>query len=68
MITTEIMQLDPLAEKVLRTAARLGIKKYRLGFVNYSNQHHEYPHGAGAEMIANFKRDLAKLRDWLSGS
>lgn len=30
-------------------------------------QHHEYPHGAGAEMIANFKRDLAKLREWLTG-
>src|SRR6188474_3433593 len=36
MITTEITKVDPLAEKVLRTAARLGIKKYRLGFVNYA--------------------------------
>jgi sugar phosphate isomerase/epimerase len=202
MITTEISKVDPLAEKVLRTAARLGIKKYRLGFVNYAKnrpipetlrefgaalkdlaglhrdlglqggyqnhsgenyigapiwdvwtvikdlppeqigmcfdiahatiegglswpiearlmepffvavflkdfrweqtakgwqpewcsfgegavdktfltnlkkssftgplcQHHEYPHGTGVEMIANFKRDLAKLREWLSGS
>jgi sugar phosphate isomerase/epimerase len=201
-ITTEITKVDPLAEKVLRMAARLGIKKYRLGFVNYAKnrpipeslrefgaalqdlaglnrdlglqggyqnhsganfigapiwdvwtvikdlppqqigmcfdiahatiegglswpiearlmepffvaiflkdfrwvqsakgwqpewcnfgegavektflanlkrssftgplcQHHEYPHGTGAEMIANFKRDLAKLREWLSGS
>jgi len=202
MITTEITKVDPLAEKVLRTAARLGIKKYRLGFVYYAKnrpipetlrefgaalkdlaglnrelglqggyqnhsganyigapiwdvwtvikdlppeqigmcfdiahatiegglswpiearlmepffvavflkdfrwgktakgwqpewcnfgegavektfltnlkrssftgplcQHHEYPHGVGAEMIGNFKRDLAKLREWLSGS
>src|SRR5262249_32561363 len=29
-------------------------------------QHHEYAHGAGVEMIANFKRDLAMLREWLS--
>ena len=36
MITTEITKVDPAAEKVLRTAARLGIKKYRLGFVNYT--------------------------------
>jgi sugar phosphate isomerase/epimerase len=36
LITTEITRVDPLAEKVLRTAARLGIKKYRLGFVYYA--------------------------------
>ena len=29
-------------------------------------QHHEYDHGAGAEMIANFKRDLTALREWLA--
>lgn len=202
LITTEITKVDPLAEKVLRTAAQLGIKKYRLGFVHYAKnrpipeslrefgaalkdlaglnrdlglqggyqnhsgasyigapiwdvwsvikdlppehigmcfdiahatiegglswpiearlmepffvavflkdfrweqtakgwreqwchfgegtvdktfltnlkkssfngplcQHHEYPHGAGAEMVAHFKRDLAKLREWLAGS
>jgi len=36
IVTTEITKLDPLAEKVLRTTARLGIKKYRLGFEKYT--------------------------------
>lgn len=36
IITTEITKIDPLAEKVLRTAAKLGIKKYRFGFVKYT--------------------------------
>ena len=35
MITTEIVKVDALAERVLRTAARLGVKRYRLGFVTY---------------------------------
>ena len=36
IITTEITKLDPLAEKILRTAAKLGIKKYRFGFSKYT--------------------------------
>lgn len=36
IVTTEITKVDPLAEKVLRTTARLGIKKYRLGFTKYA--------------------------------
>jgi sugar phosphate isomerase/epimerase len=36
IVTTEITKIDPLAEKVLRTTARLGIKKYRLGFEKYT--------------------------------
>jgi sugar phosphate isomerase/epimerase len=36
IVTTEITKIDPLAEKVLRTTAKLGIKKYRLGFVKYT--------------------------------
>ncbi len=36
IVTTEIIKVDPLAEKILRTAAKLGIKKYRLGFVKYT--------------------------------
>lgn len=36
IVTTEITKLDPLAEKVLRTSAKLGIKKYRLGFTKYT--------------------------------
>jgi sugar phosphate isomerase/epimerase len=36
IVTTEITKIDPLAEKILRTAARLGIKKYRFGFARYT--------------------------------
>ena len=36
IVTTEIVKIDPLAERVLRTAAKLGIKKYRLGFAKYT--------------------------------
>src|SRR3954471_9025278 len=36
MITTEIVKPDASAEKVLRTASRLGIKRYRLGFIKYT--------------------------------
>ena len=35
IVTTEIVKLDPLAEKILRTMAKLGIKKYRFGFSKY---------------------------------
>src|SRR5882757_6265183 len=35
-VTTEITKIDPLAERVLRTTAKLGIKKYRLGFEKYT--------------------------------
>lgn len=35
IITTEIWGTDATAEKVLRTAAALGVKKYRLGFRHY---------------------------------
>jgi sugar phosphate isomerase/epimerase len=31
-------------------------------------QHHEYQHGTGAEMIKNFRRDLAVLREWLAAT
>lgn len=36
MITTAIKEVNPLAEKVLRTASKLGIRRYRLGFWTYS--------------------------------
>jgi sugar phosphate isomerase/epimerase len=36
IVTTEITKIDPLAERVLRTTAKLGIKKYRLGFTKYT--------------------------------
>ncbi|MBI5775091.1 MAG: sugar phosphate isomerase/epimerase [Verrucomicrobia bacterium] len=36
IVTSDITAVNPLAEKVLRTCARLGIKKYRLGFWKYA--------------------------------
>ncbi|HBO45812.1 MAG TPA: sugar phosphate isomerase/epimerase, partial [Planctomycetaceae bacterium] len=37
IMTTDVLGLDdPLTEKVLRTAAKLGIKKYRMSFYRYS--------------------------------
>jgi len=62
LITTEITKVDPLAEKVLRTAARLGIKKYRLGFVHYPKGKsipdtlREF--GAALKELAGLNRDL----------
>ena len=35
IITTDITAVTPAAEKVLRAASRLGIKRYRLGFFTY---------------------------------
>lgn len=34
--TTDVTSLTALNEKVLRTASKLGIKRYRLGFFNYT--------------------------------
>ena len=36
IVTTEIVKPDALAEKILRAAAKLGIRKYRLGFSKYT--------------------------------
>lgn len=36
LVTTEIVKADPMAERVLRTMAKLGLKKYRFGFVHYT--------------------------------
>jgi sugar phosphate isomerase/epimerase len=35
LITTDIRGVDPLAQRVLRTAAKLGVKRYRLRHVHY---------------------------------
>jgi len=35
MVTTDILRRDERAEKILRTVAKLGIKKYRFGFAHY---------------------------------
>jgi sugar phosphate isomerase/epimerase len=36
------------------------------GFAGEFCQHHEYPLGTKAEKIAHYRRDLTKLRDWLT--
>jgi sugar phosphate isomerase/epimerase len=58
IVTTEITKLDPLAEKVLRTTAKLGIKKYRLGFSKYTK---EKPVPETVREIGAALKDLAAL-------
>lgn len=58
MITTDITGVSPQAEKILRTAARLGIRKYRLGALHYVSNR------PVPDQLAEFKvriRDLAQL-------
>ncbi len=58
IITTDIRRVDPLAERVLRTASKLGIRRYRLTFLHY-DLHKPIP-----PQIAEIKaelRDLAQL-------
>jgi len=58
IVTTEITRLDPLAEKVLRTMARLGIKKYRLGFTKYTK---DKPVPETVREVGAALKDLAAL-------
>jgi L-ribulose-5-phosphate 3-epimerase len=62
LVTTDITQLNPLGEKVLRTVAKLGIKKYRLGFTKYVKDKH--PSQVVAETGAALK-DIAALNQQL---
>ncbi len=58
MITTDITGVSPQAEQILRTAARLGIRKYRLGSLHY------VPNKPIPAQLAEFKariKDLAQL-------
>jgi len=58
ILSTGIKSLDPLAEKVLRTASKLGIRRYRLGFWHYNTQQ------SLEQQIAEIRsamRDLAAL-------
>jgi len=36
LLTTDVAKVDPLAERVLRMASKLGVKKYRLAFFKYN--------------------------------
>lgn len=58
MVTTEVTKADPQAEKVLRTTARLGIKKYRLGFAKYSKNK---PIADTLREVAAASKDLAAI-------
>jgi len=58
MITTDIVGVDPVGERILRTAARLGIRQYRLGPIHYSA---DRPIADQLTDIANRLRDVAQM-------
>jgi sugar phosphate isomerase/epimerase len=58
IVTTEITEVNAAAEKVLRTASRLGIKRYRLGFYRYRT---DKPIPQQLTEIGARLRDLAAL-------
>lgn len=58
LLSTGIKQVDPLAERVLRTASKLGIRRYRMAFWTYK------PGKPIPEQVAEIRaamRDLAAL-------
>jgi sugar phosphate isomerase/epimerase len=57
-VTTDITAVTPAAEKVLRAASRLGIKRYRLGSLNYAK---DKPIPAQLNEMGARLRDLAAL-------
>jgi sugar phosphate isomerase/epimerase len=58
MITTNIVGVDALSEKVLRAAAKSGVRNYRLGDIHYTA---DKPILAQLEDIKARLRDLAQL-------
>jgi sugar phosphate isomerase/epimerase len=72
IVTTEITKVDPLAEKVLRTTAKLGIKKYRLGFTKYTKDK-PVPEtvkevGAALKDLASLNKELGLQGGWQNHS
>jgi sugar phosphate isomerase/epimerase len=55
LITTDIKGVDRLTERVLRTAAKLGVKRYRLTFMHYDLSKPIPP------QLANWKAQLREL-------
>ncbi len=58
IVTTDVMSVDPVGEKVLRTAEKLGIKQYRLGTFHYDLKQPIAPQFAN---IKSQLKDLAAL-------
>lgn len=58
ILTTDIVEANAAAEKLLRLAGKLGITRYRLGFYRYAN---DKPMAAQLAEIASKLRDLAAL-------
>lgn len=55
IMTTDVLDIDdPLTERVLRTGAKLGIKKYRMGFYRYD---------AKRRVMAQLKEIQPRLKD-----
>ncbi|NBW96220.1 MAG: sugar phosphate isomerase/epimerase [Planctomycetia bacterium] len=54
IVTTSVLEIDAVGEKVLRTTAALGIKRVRLGFMRYPKE------GSPAATVGEFR---ARLRD-----
>ena len=72
IVTTEIVKLDPLAEKILRTMAKLGIKKYRFGFSKYTKDkpvsETVREQGAALKDLAAFNAEVGVQGGWQNHS
>lgn len=72
IVTTEITKINPLAEKILRTTAKLGIRKYRLGFEKYTKDKPvpETVRELGAQLkdLAALNRELGLQAGWQNHS
>jgi len=55
IVTTSVVRLDAAGENVLRTAARLGIRRARLGFLRYPRDEHP------AKRVAELRAALADI-------
>jgi len=72
IVTTEITKLDPLAKKILRTCAKLGIKKYRFGFIKYTKDkpvpETVREQGAALKDLAAFNAEIGVQGGWQNHS